>query len=247
MAFNYGRTFIEPTELSISLILGVSLWVSCFFDKVDQFGGILQVSAILLGCSILGASFGFSLMLPSFFGLYISLFCYFHLSEFVYISFSHGNCRFDSLLLNHGALYASAFSAALIEYELSPLRLPHFVKQVGLVVAVIGLVIRAVALLTAGEAFTHIISSIKKPNHMLVETGIFGLMRHPGYSGWLLWVTGSQILVGNPISASVFFIVTWLFFKDRIEYEEELLVNMFGEAYVKYRRKVPLSGVLFIR
>jgi hypothetical protein len=44
MAFNYGRTFIEPTELSIAFMLGVSLWVSCFFDKVDQFGDILALT-----------------------------------------------------------------------------------------------------------------------------------------------------------------------------------------------------------
>ena len=31
-----------------------------------------------------------------------------------------------------------------------------------------------------------------------------------------------------------------MFFKDRIPYEEELLVDFFGEAYIKYALKTPI-------
>ena len=38
---------------------------------------------------------------------------------------------------------------------------------------------------------------------------------------------------------------SYVFFKDRIPYEEELLVEMFGEAYIDYAIKTPI-GIPFI-
>ena len=47
-------------------------------------------------------------------------------------------------------------------------------------------------------------------------------------------------MLANPISIVGFIGASIFFFKDRIPYEEELLVDFFGEAYIKYALKTPI-------
>ena len=203
--------------------------------------------AIYAGCAILGLSSGLSLIDPSKFSYFILLFCYFHFSEFALISVSHGQARFDSLLLNHGTPYASSFVASLFEHSFSPFIVRNkAVLILGAFVAILGLTVRALALITAGKAFTHLISTKRESSHKLTTSGIYRYIRHPGYCGWFYWVVGGQILAGNPICATVFGIVTWIFFRDRIEYEESVLISMFGTEYDRYRLRTKRSGVPFI-
>ena len=189
---------------------------------------------------------GIALQGNSAFSYFIVLFCYFHLSEFILITLSHGQAKFDSLLLNHGIPYATAFAACSGEHFISPFHFPFPVSVFGGVVAVFGLSVRAVALITAGRSFTHLISTKRESGHELIKSGIYSQMRHPGYCGWFFWVVGSQMLAGNPLCTLSFAIVTWRFFKERIEYEEGLLVQIFGNHYVEYYARTKYSGVPFI-
>ena len=66
------------------------------------------------------------------------------------------------------------------------------------------------------------------------------MVRHPSYFGWSLWAVGTQVMLLNPISVVLFSLASHLFFKDRIPYEEELLVEFFGEAYIEYAMKTPI-------
>ena len=47
-------------------------------------------------------------------------------------------------------------------------------------------------------------------------------------------------MLANPISIAGFIFASHLFFKDRIPYEEELLVDFFGDAYIEYALKTPI-------
>ena len=49
----------------------------------------------------------------------------------------------------------------------------------------------------------------------------------------------------NPVSLIGFILASWKFFDDRVYEEEIALVNMFGQAYVDYKKAVP-SGVPFV-
>lgn len=202
---------------------------------------------ILLGTAILSITFSLGSLSLSRFGVFVMLFSYFHFSEYAFITLGHKRANFDAMMLNHGFRYALAFSLASLEYFLSPFRLPDWTFTLGLLIALVGLFVRGLSLLTAGSAFTHLIATSRHPTHRLITGGIYSLMRHPGYFGWFLWVTGAQLLVGNPVCSVGFTVVTWLFFKERIEYEESLLVDMFGSEYVKYRQRTEWSGVPFIK
>jgi protein-S-isoprenylcysteine O-methyltransferase len=50
----------------------------------------------------------------------------------------------------------------------------------------------------------------------------------------------------NPVCLLVYAIASWKFFEDRITFEEMMLLNFFGKAYVDYQRRVG-TGLPFIR
>lgn len=71
-------------------------------------------------------------------------------------------------------------------------------------------------------------------------------MRHPSYFGFFAWAVGTQILLGNPICLIVFLKVLWNFFRERISYEELILLKFFSNEYLSYKNEVP-SGIPFIK
>lgn len=123
--------------------------------------------------------------------------------------------------------------------------LPDLVGRVGLSMLVLGELVRKTGMMTAKGCFTHMIRHRKDPDHVLVTWGIYSWVRHPGYLGWLVWSVGTQVMLGNPLSVVAFAYASWSFFRDRIEYEEEILCRWFPQ-YEDYRRKTP-TGIIGIR
>jgi protein-S-isoprenylcysteine O-methyltransferase Ste14 len=54
---------------------------------------------------------------------------------------------------------------------------------IGSILAVIGLIIRVTSILQLKQQFTYTVTKIE--NHELVETGLYKIIRHPGYLGQL--------------------------------------------------------------
>ncbi len=102
-----------------------------------------------------------------------------------------------------------------------------------------GLFLRISALMTAKANFTHEIQYEKRANHDLVVSGVYCWCRHPSYLGWTLWSLGTQVLLGNPVCFLLYTLVVYRFFSRRIQEEEELLLDFFGEEYLKYAMCVP--------
>lgn len=175
----------------------------------------------------------------------------FHGSEYILAVSIHGKssvtCR-DLLISKH---YLLALMCSLLEYSFEIWLFPGlkefwWISNLGLAMVVIGEVIRKLAILTASQAFTHIIRIHRDERHKLVTCGVYRFVRHPGYCGFLIWSVGTQIMLCNPISTVAFAVVVWKFFADRIPYEEYFLRQFFGLQYVEYARHLP-SGVPFIK
>ncbi|KAJ7953681.1 Protein-S-isoprenylcysteine O-methyltransferase [Quillaja saponaria] len=176
---------------------------------------------------------------------------FFHSSEYVLAIAIHGksNVNLKSLLISKNYLLAMVFS--LLEYSIEillfmGLKEYWFISNLGLAMVVIGEIIRKMAIITAGEAFTHLIRTHPEEHHRLITHGIYRFVRHPGYSGFLIWSVGTQIMLCNPISTVLFAIVVWHFFAKRIPYEEYFLRQFFGFQYQEYAQRV-LSGVPFVK
>ncbi|KAJ7943593.1 Protein-S-isoprenylcysteine O-methyltransferase [Quillaja saponaria] len=175
----------------------------------------------------------------------------FHSSEYILAISIHGksNVNLMSLLISKHYFLAMVFSLLeyLIEIFLFPgLKEYWFISNVGLIMVVIGEIIRKMAIITAGGAFTHLIRTRPEEHHKLITHGVYRFVRHPGYCGFLIWSVGTQIMLCNPLSTVLFAIVVWRFFARRIPYEEYFLRQFFGFQYQEYAQRVP-SGVPFVK
>ncbi|KAK9842171.1 hypothetical protein WJX84_009754 [Apatococcus fuscideae] len=85
----------------------------------------------------------------------------------------------------------------------------------GLIMLVTGEAIRKTGMITARSNFTHIIRREATPQHHLVTSGIYSVIRHPGYLGWLIWASGMQLLLANPICLAATLIAGWRFLQLR--------------------------------
>ncbi|EEF28069.1 protein-S-isoprenylcysteine O-methyltransferase A [Ricinus communis] len=176
---------------------------------------------------------------------------FFHGSEYLLAISIHGKSTvtLKSLLVSKHYLLAMLFSLVeyLIEFSLFPgLKEYWWVSNLGLVLVVIGEVIRKMAIITAGRAFTHLIKIYHEEHHKLITHGVYRFVRHPSYCGFFIWSVGTQIMLCNPISTIAFAVVVWHFFANRIPYEEYFLRRFFGSQYEEYARQIP-SGVPFVK
>lgn len=100
------------------------------------------------------------------FGVYAFFMSFFHYSEFLAIAWCNPNSlSTDSFILNHSIPYALAAIASWIEFALEVWLLPSFksfyyIWLLGVVLCVTGEVIRKVAMITARNSFTHLVSTL---------------------------------------------------------------------------------------
>jgi len=214
------------------------------FSKLGN--GATAVIAFGLGLTG-GLGLGLTLLSGSVweFGAFLLFLAAFHFSEYICVAlFNPATLTTDSFLVNHSREYSIAIAASLGEFFIESLIFPgakglRLITCLGLLIALSGFVIRIVALVTAAHNFTHDIAETKRDEHVLVTEGIYKIMRHPGYMGWFWFSVGTQILLVNPICTAGFAYASYIFFKDRIEHEEKILVEFFGEKYQDYRKRTP--------
>jgi protein-S-isoprenylcysteine O-methyltransferase Ste14 len=107
-----------------------------------------------------------------------------------------------------------------------------------------------VALVALGFAFTwwariHLgrlwsATVTRKPDHHVVDTGPYALVRHPIYTGIIAAAIGTALLRGYVLSfAGAALMTLGFYFKARLE-EEFLRGELGREAYDAYARRVPM-------
>ncbi|KAF0892321.1 hypothetical protein E2562_014877 [Oryza meyeriana var. granulata] len=148
---------------------------------------------------------------------------FFHGSEYVLAAAFHGRRNVTATSLLISKQYVLAMSFAMLEHLTEALLFPElkeywFVSHVGILMVIIGEVIRKLAVVTAGRSFTHVIRIHYEDQHKLITNGVYRFMRHPGYSGFLIWAVGTQVMLCNPVSTVAFILVLWRFFSKRIPY-----------------------------
>ncbi len=80
----------------------------------------------------------------------------------------------------------------------------------------------------------------KKPDHHVVDTGPYGLVRHPIYTGILLAVLATAVVKGTVLGIAGTALVTLAFWmKARLE-ERFLRAELGAGAYDDYSRRVPM-------
>ncbi len=77
----------------------------------------------------------------------------------------------------------------------------------------------------------------------LISSGVFGVIRHPIYTGAILFYLGATLITLSLISAAFWLVIVAAYFLIA-RYEERILSNEFGQAFTDYKKR---TGMLFPR
>ncbi|VDN04211.1 unnamed protein product [Thelazia callipaeda] len=236
--------------LSLVLILSIlSSIVICGWQarwnaaQASLLGGIFTLSVI---CTFSTSNFYLSI-----FAWYFACVAAFHYGEFLMTALTNrSDLNSSSYLLDHSLAYWIAAVSSWIEYAVEVRFLPLLksitVSYFGLLLIICGEILRKFAMIHANGGFTHMVAIKKLPKHKLITSGVYGLVRHPGYLGWLIWCLGTQVMLCNPLCFMLYLVISWNFLDRRIYWEECYLTSFFGIEYIQYQQKVPL-GIPFIK
>jgi protein-S-isoprenylcysteine O-methyltransferase Ste14 len=104
---------------------------------------------------------------------------------------------------------------------------PGVIHLIGLVLVVIGIILAIGALVQ--------LRGLENIDH-LVSTGLFSYIRHPMYTGFILWILGFSLYHGAFISfiIGLFGIANILYWR---QLEEDKLESIYGEEYLLLRNR----------
>jgi protein-S-isoprenylcysteine O-methyltransferase Ste14 len=80
-------------------------------------------------------------------------------------------------------------------------------------------------------------SATLKVDHRLIQSGPYGWVRHPIYSGLLLALVGTVITIGT-LQACVGVAIIFIAVVRKMALEEQWMAAQFGNEYEVYRRRV---------
>jgi len=106
---------------------------------------------------------------------------------------------------------------------------------VGAVLTVMGLLIRIQSILTLKQYFTYSVAQTE--DHKLIETGLYKIIRHPGYLGQLIIFAGISISLSNWLSVLLMMIPVTIGYIYRINVEERFMTEQMGESYLNYQKR----------
>jgi protein-S-isoprenylcysteine O-methyltransferase Ste14 len=123
---------------------------------------------------------------------------------------------------------------AAAPWDAIPAPLAETIAWAGVALTALGLAIRITAMTRLGARFSPLIAVQRE--HALETTGLYARVRHPGYLGTLLAITGAvltfQSMLAWPLLAIMYAAQT-----ARARREESLLENHFGDPYRAYKRR----------
>jgi protein-S-isoprenylcysteine O-methyltransferase Ste14 len=106
---------------------------------------------------------------------------------------------------------------------------------IGAILIIAGLIIRIKSILTLKQHFTYTVSKIE--NHELIETGLYKIIRHPGYFGQIMIFTGVATSLSNWLSVVVMVIPVISAYIYRIKVEEKFMITQMGQTYIDYQKR----------
>lgn len=112
---------------------------------------------------------------------------------------------------------------------------PRLVFPLALVVVWSGMALRLWAILTLGRFFRTTV--VVQEDHVLVQSGPYGMLRNPAYTGALITLAGFGAAIGNWISVALLTAVPLVGYVRRIRVEERALSARFGPTYLAYRKR----------
>jgi protein-S-isoprenylcysteine O-methyltransferase Ste14 len=127
-----------------------------------------------------------------------------------------------------------------VPWRINPLDVPITPRDaatgtVGTALCLLGLVVAIWARHTLGDNWSSDVTF--KQGHELIQRGPYNYARHPIYSGLLLMLIGTALVIGR-LHAWLGLLVLLVSFCIKLRQEEALMMRHFPAAYETYRRRV---------
>ncbi len=140
-----------------------------------------------------------------------------------------------------GIMFLVGFVVAGLDYRFQWIKLPEWLVIVGAVVFVIAYGLYAEVL----RENTYLSRTIEvQENQKVIDTGLYGIVRHPMYAVTLILFLSMPIVLGSVISFMVFLAYPFII-AGRIKNEEKVLEEGLA-GYKEYKQKVKYRLVPFI-
>lgn len=140
-----------------------------------------------------------------------------------------------------GLMFLAGFIVAGLGYRFGWYLLPKAVVIGATAVFIIAYALYAEVL----RENTHLSRTIEvQENQKVIDTGLYGIVRHPMYSATLLLFLSMPLILGSLYSFIIFLVYPLLIAK-RIKGEEDLLEKELG-GYKEYKQKVKYRLIPFI-
>lgn len=122
---------------------------------------------------------------------------------------------------------------AVYDYSLHTALEPAW-SVLGFALMLIALVVNRLAARELGRFWDRLVI---QDEHRLVTSGIYGVVRHPIYTSYILLFLGNMIFFQSLWASLLLLAVCALWFGTRIKIEEGMLLRKFGEDYARYMRE----------
>jgi protein-S-isoprenylcysteine O-methyltransferase Ste14 len=123
----------------------------------------------------------------------------------------------------------------LLEFARGPRETNLILTCIGLLLAVLGVLLRFTAINALGKFFTYELRV--DPEQQLIQGGPYRYVRHPGYAGVLLLLAGLPLIFQNWYGFIWLGVVCSSFMLVRVPQEESLLLEAFGDLYREYMKR----------
>ena len=140
-----------------------------------------------------------------------------------------------------GLMFVFGFVAAGLQYRFEFILLPEWVSYSAVIFFVAGYIMYAEVL----RENTYLSRTIEvQENQKVVDTGLYGIVRHPMYSATLLLFLSMPFILRSWLSFLIFLLYPVIIIK-RIRNEEKIL-ELELEGYREYKKKVKYKIIPFI-
>ena len=145
------------------------------------------------------------------------------------------------VLLFSGLMFIFGFIIAGLNYKYKWIELPNIVVVISSILFIIAYILYAEVL----RENTYLSRTIEvQENQEVIDTGLYGLVRHPMYAVTILLFLTMPFILGSIISFIIFLIYPVIIAK-RIKNEESVLEKDL-KGYVEYKKKVKYKLIPFV-
>ena len=145
------------------------------------------------------------------------------------------------LILLGGLMFICGFIVAGLNYRFEWIILPKYIVYIGTIIFLLAYVLYA-EVLRENMYLSRIIEV--QENQKVIDTGLYGVVRHPMYLSTILLFLSIPLVLGSLFSFLIFMIYPFIIAK-RIKNEEKVLEEGL-KGYLEYKEKVKYKMIPFI-